>query len=206
MASLFRSHRCTSTGHALLLVRCHVACVSKHSQNKKIRSTAEGRSLQTRMPEDPGSLRRRIFSLLFGIADVYVLEQPFTSAFRPSLVEASAWFLSCAFWICLHVARVFDVTQRLARFVWHAPPPWTDSSFLFVCSTSVFCSFTKCLSLQVESQLLVIQCSLSQPYLSQKKRLFGKCLSCCPPLFFFLDVSSQKEGQRDGRTDRQTGT
>ena len=40
------------------------------------------------------------------IADVYVSEQPFTTDSRPSLVGASACFLSCAFWICLHVAGV----------------------------------------------------------------------------------------------------
>ena len=35
LASLFRSCRLTSTGDELLSVRSHVACVSKHSQNKK---------------------------------------------------------------------------------------------------------------------------------------------------------------------------
>ena len=35
LASLFRSCGLTSTGDELLSVRSHVACVSKHSQNKK---------------------------------------------------------------------------------------------------------------------------------------------------------------------------
>ena len=38
LASLFRSCRLTSTGDELLSVRSHVACVSKHSQNKKNRA------------------------------------------------------------------------------------------------------------------------------------------------------------------------
>ena len=36
-----------------------------------------------------------------GVADVYVLEQPFTMDSKPRQV---AWFLSCAFWICVQVA------------------------------------------------------------------------------------------------------
>ena len=39
------------------------------------------------------------------VADVYVRDQPFTMDSRPSHV-GSAWFLSCAFWICLQVAGV----------------------------------------------------------------------------------------------------
>ena len=47
------------------------------------------------------------------IADVHVLEQPFTVDSRPSHVGGSAWFLSCAFWICLQVAgSLLEVTQR----------------------------------------------------------------------------------------------
>ena len=37
---------------------------------------------------------------------VCVLEQPFTMDTRPSEVGASAWFLSYALWICLHVVGV----------------------------------------------------------------------------------------------------
>ena len=40
------------------------------------------------------------------VADVYCLEQPVTVDSRPSLVGGLAWFLSCAFWICLQVAGV----------------------------------------------------------------------------------------------------
>ena len=40
------------------------------------------------------------------IADAYVLEQPFAMHSRPYHVGSSAWFLSCAFWICLRVAGV----------------------------------------------------------------------------------------------------
>ena len=40
------------------------------------------------------------------IADVYVVEQPFTMDSKPIHVGASPWFLSCAFWICLQVAGV----------------------------------------------------------------------------------------------------
>ena len=42
-----------------------------------------------------------------GIAEVYVRDQPFTVVSRPSHVGASAWSLSCAFWICLPLAGVY---------------------------------------------------------------------------------------------------
>ena len=40
------------------------------------------------------------------VAEVYVRDQPFTVNSRPSHVGASAWFLSCAFLICLQLAGV----------------------------------------------------------------------------------------------------
>ena len=50
------------------------------------------------------------------IADVYVREQRFTVHSRPSHVGGSAWFFSCAFWVCLQVAGVCLRSHNVGSF------------------------------------------------------------------------------------------
>ena len=53
--------------------------------------------------------------------DVYVRDQPFTLDSSPSHVGGSAWFLSCAFWICLQVTRLAAPSPVLCTLLLSAP-------------------------------------------------------------------------------------
>ena len=60
-------------------------------------------------PQSPRSLIARVPSGVLasgaqGIANVYVPNRPFSLESGPSCIGSSAWFLSCAFWICLQIA------------------------------------------------------------------------------------------------------
>ena len=52
-----------------------------------------------------------------GIADVYVQNQPFSLESRLSCIGSSAWFLSCAFWVCLQIARALLGCLASAHFL-----------------------------------------------------------------------------------------
>ena len=56
------------------------------------------RSLLSRVPSDV------LASGALCTASEYVRDRPLDS--RPSRIGSSAWFLSCAFWVCLQRARV----------------------------------------------------------------------------------------------------
>ena len=66
---------------------------------------------QQRFPQVTRSLLSRVPSDLLAtgalcIASEYVRDRPFSLESRPSRIGSSAWFLSCAFWVCLHQAGV----------------------------------------------------------------------------------------------------
>ena len=68
--------------------------------------------------------RARSLSGAQGIADVYVRDRSFSMESTPSCIGSSAWFLSCAFWMCLQIAGVLlgQCCDGSVRFFWHVAP------------------------------------------------------------------------------------
>ena len=67
------------------------------------------------------------------MADVYVPNRPFSvSPGRVRCMGSSAWFLSCAFWICLQIVgvRLGKSCDGSVWFFWHVPPH-TSPDFVF---------------------------------------------------------------------------